>query len=194
MLVVLGALVISVPLTGGRLTRLGTVQLRRLELVAAAIVVQVVVLEVLHRSAPPAALAALHLGTYLLGGLFVLVNRSVPGLWLLGVGAVANFAAIAANGGVMPASVAAMSRAGLSETPDFANSASLEGARLALLGDVFAIPSRLPFANVFSVGDILILLGAAWLLHRTSRGAEHVAVQAAPAPAHASAGGPAVKP
>jgi hypothetical protein len=39
--------------------------------------------------------------------------------------------------------------------------------RLALLGDVFAVPRPLPFANVFSIGDLLIAVGGAWFIART---------------------------
>jgi hypothetical protein len=40
--------------------------------------------------------------------------------------------------------------------------------RLWFLGDVFAIPAGWPLANVFSVGDVLILLGAAVASFRVS--------------------------
>lgn len=38
---------------------------------------------------------------------------------------------------------------------------------LLFLGDVFAIPASWPFANVFSVGDVLIAVGAAYSIHAT---------------------------
>lgn len=41
----------------------------------------------------------------------------------------------------------------------FTNSGPLEAPRLWFLGDIFAIPSGFPLANVFSVGDVLILAG-----------------------------------
>ena len=51
----------------------------------------------------------------------------------------------------------------------FANAAYVEHARLWFLGDVFAIPASWPLANVFSVGDVLIALGAAWAILATAR-------------------------
>ena len=38
--------------------------------------------------------------------------------------------------------------------------------RLGFLGDVFAIPAGFPLANVFSIGDVLIVLGVGWGAHR----------------------------
>jgi hypothetical protein len=48
----------------------------------------------------------------------------------------------------------------------FVNSGVLEDPRLALLGDVFASPSWLPLQNVYSPGDLLLLAGAFWVVHR----------------------------
>jgi hypothetical protein len=66
----------------------------------------------------------------------------------------------------MPARPAALAAAGLAAGPGFANSAPLAHPRLAFLGDVFAIPDAVPLANVFSLGDVCIALGALLLLHR----------------------------
>ena len=40
---------------------------------------------------------------------------------------------------------------------------------LQLLTDVFAVPAWVPFANVFSVGDVLIAVGIAWAIAATMR-------------------------
>ena len=48
---------------------------------------------------------------------------------------------------------------GLSPTDGFSNSAVLEDPALAPLTDIFALPSWVPFHNVFSVGDVLIAAG-----------------------------------
>ena len=102
----------------------------------------------------------------LVAGLFLVANRELPGIPLVVLGAAANLLAIAANGGVMPASPSALATAGLPpEQPGFANSAALAHPRLAFLGDVFAIPAGWPLANVFSVGDVLIAAGAAVAIH-----------------------------
>ena len=51
----------------------------------------------------------------------------------------------------------------------FENSNVVAGARLWWLGDVFAIPKGWPFANVFSVGDLIIVLAVAYLAHAWCR-------------------------
>ena len=64
-----------------------------------------------------------------------------------------------ANDGVMPTTPGALAAAGLDPLDGFSNSAVLEDPALAPLTDIFALPHWLPFANVFSIGDVLIALG-----------------------------------
>jgi hypothetical protein len=115
----------------------------------------------------------LHLATYGAAGWFAWANRRLPGVPLMALGGALNLAAIVANGGVMPASPSAWERAGF-EVPEpgdeqFTNSAPVEDATLGFLGDVFAIPEGWPFANVFSVGDVVIVVGLGWLAHAWCR-------------------------
>lgn len=168
MIIVVGflAAALSVPLCGGRLSRLAQLTIRHGHLVVVAVALQTVVIK-FHSDALPGWVAeAIHLYTYVLAFLFLWVNRRVPGLAAITVGAVANALAIAANHGVMPASPWATRTAGLAVTEGFSNSAVVHEARLLFLGDVFAIPASWPFANVFSAGDVLLVVGAAILLHR----------------------------
>ena len=51
----------------------------------------------------------------------------------------------------------------------FENSAPVDDAHLAFLGDVFAVPAGWPLANVFSIGDVLIVIGAVALVHGACR-------------------------
>jgi hypothetical protein len=160
-------LIVSVPLTGGELARLAEVRLRWSAALVGAIGLQ---LALTVDSVDPTLGAVLHLLSYACAGAFVVVNRQVPGLLLTASGGAMNLAAIAANGGVMPASPQALRMAGITTTSDhFVNSASVEGARLSWLGDIFAIPASWPLSNVFSMGDIVLLIGAGYLLHRVSR-------------------------
>jgi hypothetical protein len=149
----------SVPILGGQLGALAALQLRRGWLLGAALAIQVLVITLLPSGAP-ALHRALHLGSYTLAGVFIIANRRLRGLLLIGLGGLANLVAIAANGGVMPMSAAAARTAGMTAENDFANSAVLEHPLLAPLGDVFAVPGA-----VFSPGDVAILLGAAVLVH-----------------------------
>ena len=109
----------------------------------------------------------MHLATYVAAGWYVVLNRRIPGLWIVALGAASNGIAIAANGGTLPASRTALETAGIHLEPgEFLNSGVLEHPHLGFLGDVFAIPAGFPLANVFSVGDVLIVLGVAWGSHR----------------------------
>jgi MFS family permease len=159
------ASLVSVVVAGGRLTALADLRFRHQWLLALALALQVLIITVVpggggwwHQ--------AVHLATYVMAGAFVIVNRHVPFLWLVGAGGMMNFAAIAANRGVMPAKPQALAAAGLSAEPGFANSAALPTPRLGFLGDIFAIPDAWPLANVFSIGDVCIVVGALVLLHR----------------------------
>ncbi|MGZ6793226.1 MAG: DUF5317 domain-containing protein, partial [Mycobacteriales bacterium] len=162
-------LVATVPLTGGRLHRLGELRLRSLWLLPVALGLQVLVIDVVP-GASTDWLVPVHLGTYVLGGVVVWRNRHVPGLAVLALGGLLNGVTIAVNGGTLPASASALRTAGLApKTGDFTNSGVLPSPHLAFLGDVFAVPSWVPLANVFSIGDVLVLVGAGWLLHRVCR-------------------------
>jgi hypothetical protein len=98
--------------------------------------------------------------TYAGAGWFLWANRRVPGLLVVAAGALSNGVTIAANGGVLPAAPSALAVAGMSDPTGFTNSGVVHDPRLWFLGDVFAIPAGWPLANVFSVGDLLIVLGA----------------------------------
>jgi Family of unknown function (DUF5317) len=107
-----------------------------------------------------------HVATYALAAYAIARNLSLPYIWLVALGGALNLAAILANGGVMPASPAALERAGLDMKPgEFTNSDAVEDPQLGFLGDVLAIPAGVPGANVFSVGDVLLLLGGFLALH-----------------------------
>jgi hypothetical protein len=61
----------------------------------------------------------------------------------------------------MPASGAALEASGKAAPLLYSNSSLAPDPALWPLTDIFALPSGLPLANVFSVGDILIGLGVA---------------------------------
>jgi len=96
------------------------------------------------------------------------VNYRIPGMPFIALGFFLNFITILANGGYMPAAPSAYVMAGfrnLSPGQVYNNSIGM-GAETPLffLGDVFAIPKQIPFHNVFSIGDGIIVIGAAYLL------------------------------
>jgi hypothetical protein len=164
---VLGMLALLSPiLAGGRLRRFGNVRLRHAVVLPIALIAQVVIVEVIPE-ANHAALSALHVATYVAAGWFVWVNRAIPGLWIIALGAASNGITITVNGGTLPASRSALSTAGIHLKPgEFLNSGVLAHPHLSFLGDVFAIPDRFPLSNVFSIGDTLIVIGVFWAAQR----------------------------
>jgi hypothetical protein len=80
---------------------------------------------------------------------------------------------------------------GLAQLPadGYTNSALMTAAtRFPALGDIFVFPRPLPLANVFSVGDLLIAVGAVVFLVRQMR-VPTPGVPFAGAPARSAAGG-----
>ena len=162
--------VLTVPLTGGRLGRLAEVRFRAPWLALGGLALQVLVVSVFP-DLPGWAAITLHLASYAAVLVFIWCNRSLPGLWLVGIGGLSNLVVIAANGGVMPASADALRTAGRTATEEgFTNSEVIRDPQLEFLGDVLPLPSWMPFANVFSIGDVLIAVGVFVLVHGICRG------------------------
>ena len=169
MLILLGTVlaVLLVPLLGGSLRHLITLELRKGWLVGVALLLQVLAITVVP-TWPRPPLVAMHLLSYLLAAAFVWENRALPGVGLLAAGSLANAVTIGLNGGTLPASESALRTAGVPLDPQrFVNSGVLTHPKLAFLGDNYPSPTWLPLHNVYSIGDMLILAGAVWLVHRT---------------------------
>lgn len=172
MLLVVVALlaVATIPLSRGRISRLADVRLRLPGLAIAGLLAQVLIISVVP-DLPGWLATAVHVVSYGLVLAFVWCNRHLPGLWLVALGGLSNLVVITANEGVMPASADALRTAGRSPTEEgFTNSEVLSDARLELLGDVLPMPSWMPFANVFSIGDVLIAVGVFICVHAIGRG------------------------
>jgi hypothetical protein len=176
MLVVLTALVVGVAagsLAGGRLRNLEGLTLRRPWLVLTALGLQLVAFSPLGAALPQPSAVVLHFASYGLLAWFVVLNRHYLGLSIAGLGLGLNLVAIAANDGYMPASRSALRLAGTAYRGEALNNSAVIGAgtHLGFLGDIFAAPSWMPAANVFSIGDVLIVAGIAVLLVASMRGA-----------------------
>src|SRR4051794_6973479 len=104
---VIAICIASVPLAGGRLRMLTDLRFRRTWLLAAALGVQMTIVYVVP-GANPTLLSAAHIGSYVLGGAFVVVNRRIPGLLAIGAGGALNFLVITVNGGGMAATPPAL--------------------------------------------------------------------------------------
>lgn len=153
---------------GGKPSRIFDLRLRGEPLVLVALGGQIVLFSRLGADVPDGLVGPLHLATYALLIAFAAANLRVRPLALILIGLACNTIAIAANGGRMPASERALAGLGLSS---FDGNVSTEAHRLLFLGDVFVLPRQLPLANVFSVGDVLIGLGAIALVMVVSLGA-----------------------
>lgn len=169
MIVVVATLVgmFSVKLRGGRLSRMAQLELHHLWVIWMAIIVQTLIFQIRLSFLTESAVEAIHIGTYLASFAFLWLNRHIPGAIGIGIGAGANAAAIFANGGVMPASPHAWERSGLPVAAEgqFENSNLTADAKLAFLGDIFYIPESWPLSNVFSIGDVIIVLAGTYFAH-----------------------------
>lgn len=162
----------------------GAARFRWLPLMIAAALVQVVIFtppvgsrEIVHNIGP-----YVYIATILATLVFLSANRHIPGLTVILAGTLLNATVIIANGGFMPSPESALREVGIyeevrtiQESPDggglthtntviAADDAGLffdSGTPLLVLGDVIAIPDGIPAANVISIGDILIAIGAA---------------------------------
>jgi hypothetical protein len=147
-------------LLGGRLGRLAEVRFRWGWLAVAGLVAQILLFAEPVSTVVGAAGSPLYVASTAAVLVAVLRNvRELPGLWLVAAGAVCNLVAIVANGGVMPTTLEALATAGITPRDGFSNSAVVADPAVAALTDVFALPAWVPFANVFSIGDVLIGLG-----------------------------------
>jgi len=165
MLLVIALCLASVPLTRGRLLRLGELKLRRPGLALGGIALQVLIVTV-----APDGLAglheSLHVASYGLLGAFGWGNRRVTGVPVVLAGGALNLIAILANGGVMPTDPGVADAAAVRQRPgEFLNSVPVSEAQLGFLGDVIATPATLPLHNVYSPGDVVIVLGLLVVVH-----------------------------
>jgi hypothetical protein len=144
---------------GGRLERLLEVRFRLPGLIPIALTVQVIAFSRFGDGLPDRLREPAHLASYGLLVAFGLANLRIRPLGLTLLGLTLNAIAIGANSGRMPVSTSAARAVGI--TTDGQSNVTLTSHHLQVLGDVFALPHSLPLANVFSVGDLLIMLGVA---------------------------------
>jgi hypothetical protein len=124
---------------------------------------------------PGSWIPAIQIGTQAILLIFAWANRKLPGFWLLMLGLLANFIAILLNGGLMPLQpqiarelVLPGSESMLVEGKRVGYGKDILLARndtnLWFLGDIFLLPAFFNYPLAFSIGDILISMGAFWLL------------------------------
>lgn len=111
----------------------------------------------------------------------VWLNRSLPGIWLIGAGYIANFSVMILNGGYMPITIQAVEQIGRAHKV----LGTEPGARIIgtkdivlprestiawWLSDIFVLPPPFPIPSVFSLGDVLIAAGVFWLIQTAMLG------------------------
>ena len=142
----------------GRMASLATLRFRWAWLALAGLLVQVVLFTEAGDALAGSASPAIYVGSTAAVFVAVVRNLRLTGMPIVALGALSNLAAIVGNGGAMPADPAALATAGL-PAMDHMNSVVLADPALRPLTDIFALPEGMPFANVYSVGDVLIAVG-----------------------------------
>ena len=178
-------------LRGGHLSNLTDLSLRWSALPLLAVGLQAFVIHGPGKAeaGPYTVPALVILASYGLLLITVLVNLRLPGMAWLGLGVALNLLVMVVNGGWMPVTPDLLATAGFAETP----SAILPGQRvlaskdvvmvsqeihLRWLSDMFIMSKLGILSAVFSVGDVVMMLGVFQLIHvsmtkRTERAPQH---------------------
>ncbi len=128
-----------------------------------------------RKSMPASVVVVSLLASQILLLVFCWLNRKMAGIWLLGAGLLLNFIVISANHGFMPISpqtashlISASELAKVEIGTRFGYGKDIlllpENTQLIWLSDKFLPPAWSPYQVAFSLGDILIAIGAFWLM------------------------------
>lgn len=173
--VIIFAVVAYALLRGGTLANFARLRVRRLSLILGSFAIRMLIdTPFMAGSLVSFWTVPLFLVSFGLLIWWVWENRHLPGGTLIGAGTIMNLAAVTANGGAMPVDPVAALYAG--KPFDDAATASAaadvhrafgEQVQLWLLTDIFPVPAGIPFAAVYSLGDIILTVGIAILCYRT---------------------------
>jgi hypothetical protein len=168
-----------ITLLRARLTgrRLKPIKLKYIWLVFLSVIPQILLFQIpaIGRLVPDELVPVILVISQALLLVFVVFNIAQPGVWLLGMGLLANFLAIISNRGWMPISPMTVRRI----LPALPYDYSLVNRRLGLsknwvydpgdinfsrLADRFTLPGWSTYQVAYSVGDIIMAIGTIWLL------------------------------
>jgi hypothetical protein len=167
---------------GGRPRNLLRLHLRWPGLIFLALVIQVAIFTT-WLPVPMSLLPFLYVLSNVIALVWLGRNVRIQGIPCVTLGGLSNLAAILANGGRMPVDAVLLSRArgaaaaaaiALGQSPSNSVLAT-DQTRLLWLTDRFLLASPFPFPTVFSVGDVLIGVGVAWLIAAGMRPPRRVA-------------------
>lgn len=162
-------------LRGGRIGRLENLRLHGLWLLLPPLILQLLIFPLGdHGPLLRWGTAYWHILSYLFLVAFVIWNWRYPELLLMGFGLFLNLVVIAANAGRMPASAEALRKAGLESVAQALEAGTRQGntvlmsskTRLNFLGDCLFLPAWVPLSSAFSLGDVILGIGAAAFLAR----------------------------
>jgi len=91
-----------------------------------------------------------------------LLNRGMPGAWLVGLGSLLNASVTLINGG-MPVDPGALAVSGKGAPSDGLHVILGPATWLPFLADVLLIPV---LNNIYSVGDVVLAIGGFWMVFR----------------------------
>ena len=97
--------------------------------------------------------------------LVALLNRTLPGAWLMAGGSLLNTLVTVANAG-MPVDPGALAASGKAPPADGLHVILGPDTRLPFMADVLLLPI---VNNIYSIGDVLLAIGGFWMVFRLTR-------------------------
>lgn len=156
-------------ITNGRLKNIIQRPLYWRSLVLLAFIVQILIFSDLpfSKALSNTIIVILHYVTYLCLLIFIIRNAKNLGISVVGFGVFLNTLVIFTNGGHMPTIPENLKNTSVGKSAEVINQGVAVHNSVKMtsdtlfpwLGDIFYLPSWVPFSNVFSIGDVLIAVG-----------------------------------
>lgn len=154
---------------GGKVSNLGRFMFRSSFLLVFALILQIstsILISIGNERAIDNRMT-LYIASYIMLFIVLFLNLERKSVWLILIGAIANFAAIVLNGGSMPIDIVLLEKMGfenmlksinIGAMPHYINISEAYSFTV-YLAKKFATPINYPLKQIFSIGDILISLG-----------------------------------
>ena len=174
-----GSALIVGKLRGGKLKHIFNTQLKKVECIVAAAVIQALASFAVARELTPYweiinnNVILIQLFVYVLLLIGCLSNLHLKGMPLIILGIILNFIVIMANGGRMPVDISSIklmlsaeSVEMLQNTKSFTHVAANESTRFLFLADIIHIKRPYPLPKSLSVGDIFMMVGIFSIIYK----------------------------